>query len=393
MAISNHARPSPAAPGLDPLRTVHNSVYTPRALDLEQEHLFRRLWVFVCHESELPSAGHYLTVELAGDPIVVARDVSGELVAHHNVCRHRGCLVVGEAAGVTGRFQCPYHHWTYALDGSLVSVPGESAYEGSGFQRASFGLAPVRLAVAHGLVFVCLDPAAPPLAAYLGPDVMAVLERPLGRAQYEKFHHESRVLKANWKMFAENARDGYHVPFVHASFLGRGSPPQPYRLLANGHALQEIAWAREAVDEATWARTAQHPLPGFEPGEGWLLNIFPDLTITARSNLWEVFSQVPLSHDETRFDVRVFGLAGDSPEQRAVRQLSFEVWLASQQPEDRDIMERQQMGLRSRSVRTSIIARGADATSGMRGDDNRLRQFWQTWRAHLGVSENAVAGA
>jgi hypothetical protein len=89
----------------------------------------------------------------------------------------------------------------------------------------------------------------------------------------------------------------------------------------------------------------------------------------------------------------VYGLAGDSDEQRAVRRLSFDVWLASQQPEDRYIMEQQQKGLRSRGVRTSVIARGADAATGVRGDDNRLRQFWQTWRTHMGLDANAVPGA
>ena len=393
MAIDERPGTRDGAPGLNPLHIVHNSVYSPRAFELERERIFRRLWTFVCHESELPAPGHFLTTELAGDPVLVARQPSGELGAYYNVCRHRGCLVVEAPSGVAGRFQCPYHHWTYGLDGHLVSVPGEAAYEGSGFDRQGFGLVPVRLESAHGLLFACLDADARPLADYLGPDVLAVLERPLGRAQYELFHRESWLLKANWKLFAENARDGYHVPYVHASFLGRGSPPKPYRLLSNGHAYQGIAWAPDAVDEATWQRTAQYPLPGFEPGEGWLLNLFPDLTITARSNLWEVFVQVPVSHDETWFEVRVYGLAGDSDEQRAVRRLSFDVWLASQQPEDRYIMEQQQKGLRSRGVRTSVIARGADATTGVRGDDNRLRQFWQIWRAHMGLDANAVPGA
>lgn len=392
MATGDRLRSGDHPAGLDPLRTVHNSVYSPRAFELERERIFRRLWTFVCHESELPAPGHFLTTELAGDPIIVARRASGELGAYHNVCRHRGCLVVEAPSGVTGRFQCPYHHWTYALDGSLVSLPGEAAYEGSGFAREGFGLVPVRLESAYGLVFACLDPDAPPLVEYLGPEVLAMLERPLGRAQYELFHRESWLLKANWKLFAENARDGYHVPYVHASFLGRGSPPKPYRLLANGHAFQGIAWAPEAVDDATWRQTARFPLPGFEPGEGWLLNLFPDLTLTARSNLWEVFVQVPVGHDETWFEVRVYGVAGDSEEQRTVRRLSFHVWLASQQPEDRYIMEQQQKGLRSGSVRTSIIARGANAVAGLRGDDNRLRQFWDTWRARMGCDANAVPG-
>jgi phenylpropionate dioxygenase-like ring-hydroxylating dioxygenase large terminal subunit len=394
MSLSERTLTAAQASGIDALRTVHNSVYSPRAFELERERIFRRLWCFVCHESELPGPGHFLTTELAGDPVVLTRRLSGELAAYHNVCRHRGCLVVEAAHGVAGRFQCPYHHWTYSLDGALVSVPGEAAYEGSGFAREHFGLVPVRVENVCGLVFACLDPDAPTLAEFLGPQILTVLERPLGRARYEVFRQDAWLLQANWKMFAENGRDGYHVPFVHTTFLGRGSPPQPYTLFERtGHALQQIAWARDAVDDATWADTARFELPGFAPGEGWLINVFPDLVVTARSNVAEILSQVPLAADQTRYEVRVLGLADDTPEQRAVRQRSFEVWLATQQPEDQRIMELQQRGLRSQSVRTSIIARGADALEGIRGDDNRLRQFWTTWRALLGLPANAVPDA
>jgi len=150
------------------------------------------------------------------------------------------------------------------------------------------------------------------------------------------------------------------------------------------------------VDEATWRETTRFPLPGLEPGEGWLVNVLPDVVVMVRSDVAEILSQVPLTHAETRYEVRVLGLADDTPEQRAVRQRSFEVWLATQQPEDKHIMELQQRGLQSRSMRMSLIARGADATSGVRGDDNRLRQFWQfwqAWRAWMGLDANAMPGA
>jgi phenylpropionate dioxygenase-like ring-hydroxylating dioxygenase large terminal subunit len=381
------------APGIDPLRTVHNSVYTARAFELEQERIFRRVWNFVCHESELATPGRFLTTEIAGDPILVARRLSGDLAGYHNVCRHRGCLVVDEPTGQAGRFQCPYHHWTYSLDGALVSVPGEDAYAGTGFAREQFGLLPVRVESVYGLVFACLDPAAPSLADYLGPEMVAVLERPFGRAPFAVFRHNSWVLEANWKMFAENGRDGYHVPFVHQSFLARGSPPLPYELFPSGHALQRLALGQEAVDEATWRETARFPLPGVAAGEGYIANVLPDLVVMLRSNVTEILSQVPLTHDRTRYEVRVLGLADDDAEQRAVRELSYQTWLATQQPEDRRVMELQQRGLRSRGARTSVIARGADATSGTRGDDNRLRQFWQVWRAWMRLETNAVPGA
>lgn len=378
---------------MDPLLTVHNSVYSAKAFGLETDRLLRRVWTFVCHVSDLPGVGDFLTRQVAGDPVIVVRTGPEAIRAFHNVCRHRGSLVVPQQSGTRQLFQCGYHHWTYSLEGELVTVPGEAAYEGSGFSKADFGLVPVRAETVFGLVFICLDPEAPPLSQYLGADLLAVMETPLGRADYEVFYFDSWLLKANWKLFAENGRDGYHVPFVHESFLGYASPPMPYTLFDTGHAVQVASWNRDAVDEQTWQRTTRFPLPGFQPGEGWIANIFPDLVVMARTSAVEVLSQIPLTHDETLYEVRGLGPVGDSEEQRACRRLAFEVWFQTQLPEDRAAMETQQRGLVSRTVRTSIIARGAEATTGLRGDDNRLRQFWRVWRRMMDTEANAIPGA
>lgn len=375
---------------MDPKLTVHNSVYSARSFELEQDLLWRHVWAFVCHSSDLPDVGCYLTRQVAGDPIVVVRSGLSTIRAFHNVCRHRGSLVLPEGGGQAKAFQCCYHHWLYSLEGKLVAVPGEDAYQGTGFSKDDFGLVPVRLESVLGLVFVCLDPDAPPLRDYLGTELLAAMERPLGQAEYEVFYSDSWVLKANWKLFAENGRDGYHVPFVHQSFLGYASPPQPYVLFDTGHALQQAVWAKGAVDEDTWRKTTQFPLPGLEAGSGWIVNIFPDLVVMARGSVAEILSQLPLTHDETLYEVHALGIVGDSDEARACRRLAFETWLQTQQPEDRAAMENQQRGLRSRSVRTSIIARGPEATTGLRGDDNRLRQFWQVWRRMMEVESNAI---
>ena len=394
MALASGPRTTERSSSIDPLWTVHNSVYTAQSFELEMDRIFRRTWLFFCHESELPAPGCFLTREIAADPIIAVRTTSGRIKAFHNVCRHRGSMIVSERSGACQEFRCPFHHWLYSLDGALIGVPGRQAYDHCGFREEDFGLVPVRCETAYGLVFVCLDEQAPGLHEDLGEELLAALEQPLSRAELEIFYAEDWLLEANWKMFAENARDGYHVAFVHHdSVLRVGSPVRPYQLFDGGcgHAMQWVDWDAQAVSDADWQETSKYPLPGFEPGAGWVMNIFPDFTIMARSNVVEYFVQTPLAYDKTLFGVRVLGVAGDSANERVSRQRSLDVWLRMQWPEDKAVMEGQQHGLRSKGMRVSLIARGLAAAEGTRGDDNRLRQFWEAWRQYMGVEQNALA--
>lgn len=384
---------APVAGAIDPLRTVHNSVYTEETFALETERIFRRAWYLLCHDSEVAVPGSFLRRRLGGDPVLVVRGVDGAVRGFHNVCRHRGCLVAPEERGCAKALVCPYHHWSYSTtDGSLLGVPHEEAYDGTGFVRDDFGLVPLRCESLHGFVFGCIDEDAPHLQEYLGPDVLAVVETPLSRVPLEVFHLESAPFAANWKTFAENIRDGYHVPFVHP-WLRRASPPQPYTLLRNHHAVQRLRLARDAVTEEEWQTTTGHPLPGMEGGDGYVLTIFPDSLIIVRSGEVHTMTVTPLSAAASVLEIRVLGAAGDPPEVRRARQACYDLWSAKQPPEDTEVLQYQQQGLASRSVRVSLVARGADATSGTRGDDNRLRQFWAGWRAYMGTTGNDASPA
>lgn len=376
---------------IDPLRRVHNSVYSAATFVEEQTRLFARVWNFVAHESELAQAGSYLTCEIAGSPLIIVRDADNRLHGFYNTCRHRGCAVVSEARGQGKVFLCPYHFWEYSLDGRLIGVPGVDAYDGSGFRMEDFGLAPVRVESLYGLVFACLDPNAPTLSDYLGEDLVERLRLPIGGQPFEIFRQRSTPMHANWKCFAENGRDGYHVKFVHP-FLRKSSPPKEFRLLNNGHALQRVAYLKEAVGEEAWEETTAHPLPGLERGCGWVVVVFPDLLLMPRVNHLQILSQRAISAEESILELRALAPAGDSEQQRVARVKGWELWAAGQLPEDMAVIEQQQRGLTGRGVEWSLIARGADAGAGVQGDDNKLRQFWSVWRRYMGCDENAWPG-
>lgn len=377
---------------VDQLHLVDNRLYTdPHAFDLEHERIFERVWNFYCHESELAQPGQYLAKTIAGAPLLVVRNAHGALRAYYNTCRHRGSLVADQPCGRTASFRCRYHWWTYSLDGALLSVPGPEAYEPSGWCKDDYGLVAVRVDSLYGLVFVCLDPDASSLAEYVGEAALPWLRKALGSGEMEVFHQRTLPVGANWKGWAENARDGYHVPCVHP-FFNKHSPPMAYHLLPNGHAAQQLGMDFSRLEPDYAAQLQAVPLPGVEVGEGFILILFPDLGITLRSNVVSIDSQTPLDVGHSVLESRVLGLRGDDEPTQALRKLSWDAWFNNPVAlEDHPIFELQQRGLHGKGVRYSFIGRGVEATSGTRGDDNRLRQFWTTWRQYMGTERNSLA--
>jgi choline monooxygenase len=199
---------------------------------LEQESIFARSWVPVCVTDEVAEPGSFVVVELAGRSVIVCRDRAGALHAHHNVCRHRGARLCIEERGHVDRFfQCAYHAWAYGLDGSCLGTPlftpeagipedQQGAFDMTSvqaFDKADFGLHPVQVETWGCLVFLCLDPEAPPLADELGdlPERLAGYRlgehRLLRRVEYE--------IDANWKLVGENFMEYYHLPWVHPGLV------------------------------------------------------------------------------------------------------------------------------------------------------------------------------
>jgi choline monooxygenase len=243
--LANPARPVPAADFLAPETyaatrlpvdlawTLIPDAYTSDEFhDLERERIFARSWVPVAVADEVAEPGDFVVVEVAGRSLIVCRDREGALHAHHNVCRHRGSRLCAEARGHVERFfQCPYHAWAYALDGTLLGAPlftpeagipddQRAAFDMSEVQRfdtRDFGLHGVRLETWGPLVFVCLDADAPPLEDELGdlPERLSGYrlgeQRLLRRVDYR--------IEANWKLVAENFMEYYHLPWVHPGLV------------------------------------------------------------------------------------------------------------------------------------------------------------------------------
>lgn len=208
-------------------------LYNDREIfELERDRLFGRAWVFVAHASEIPTAGDYVVRRVLEDSFIVARDEHGEVRAMFNMCLHRGMQVCRAEMGNASHFRCPYHGWSYRNDGRIVGLPfHKDAYGGeAGFRRKGQRLLPApSLDTYNGMIFLSLDPDAPPLAEYLG-DFRFYLDYYTRQSAsgIELRGPQRWRVKANWKIGAENfAGDMYHTPQTHTSVVEIGLFREP----------------------------------------------------------------------------------------------------------------------------------------------------------------------
>jgi choline monooxygenase len=193
--------------------TIPAAWYTdPRIANLELQSVFSRNWQAVGRLAQLEKPGDYITATVANEPIVVVRGRDGKLRAFYNVCRHHAMTVMNEPCGHAEHMRCPYHGWTYNLEGELR---GMTEFEGvKNFERADNGLVPVRIEPWENFVFVNFDPNAAPLHDFLGS--LVKLAKPLGFGQLKFVERRSYIQNCNWKVYVDNFLDGgYHVPHMH----------------------------------------------------------------------------------------------------------------------------------------------------------------------------------
>jgi choline monooxygenase len=193
--------------------TIPGRWYTdPRVAERERQTVFARGWLMAARADQLAAPGQYATCEIAGEPIVLVRGDDGVLRGFFNVCRHHAAAVMTAPEGRAANLRCPYHGWTYGLDGALKGVPEFAGV--CDFDRAQNGLRPVAVGEWEKFVFVNLDPAAPPLGTWLGS--LAARVAPLDLASLHFAERRVFTLNCNWKVFVDNYLDGgYHVPHLH----------------------------------------------------------------------------------------------------------------------------------------------------------------------------------
>jgi len=188
---------------------------------LEQERIFARDWLSPGLAAEIPEPGDYMTFSLGTQEIVTLRGEDGVVRSFANVCRHRMMRLV-EGRGRCKRLVCPYHAWTYDLDGRLVGAPYMD--RSPGFDKGRIRLGEIRTEVWEGWIYVTLDPAAPSIADAL--EALRPLVGPYRMAGYRPVIRQDHVWDTNWKLLTENFMEGYHLPVAHRRTVGAWFPAE-----------------------------------------------------------------------------------------------------------------------------------------------------------------------
>ena len=184
---------------------------SPEVFAQEQEKIFSKQWLLVEHQSQIAKAGDYLVAKVANESLIIVRDKRGEIHGFFNVCRHRGTRLREDRNGHLSAIQCPYHAWTYGLDGRLIGAPHMD--EVPGFDKADYSLHAVNLALWEGFIFVNLADTPMPAEEWFAP-----LAGKFSHWNLPKLRSARRIeyeVRANWKLIFENYSECYHCPGVH----------------------------------------------------------------------------------------------------------------------------------------------------------------------------------
>ncbi|HTI71509.1 MAG TPA: aromatic ring-hydroxylating dioxygenase subunit alpha, partial [Candidatus Limnocylindria bacterium] len=174
--------------------------------------IWRAGWLFAGHSCEIPKPGDFFTMEVDTDSVIVLRNAQNGIRCVHNVCRHRGSLICTETHGHAHKLVCPYHQWTYGLDGKLLACRGMQ----EDLDKSQFGLHPVHVREVEGMIFVCLAENPPGFESFI--ETVSPVARPQGMGRAKVAKAVDYLVRANWKLVWENNRECYHCNLNHPQY-------------------------------------------------------------------------------------------------------------------------------------------------------------------------------
>jgi len=300
--------------------------FNAELLEIEKEQLFRRCWQLVGHVSDIPEAGDYLTFDLVGERALALRGKDGAVRCFHNVCRHRGSRVVKAAQGsCRGAIVCPFHGWSYNLDGTLRGMPKPRSFPK--LDAATHGLVPLDYEIWMGFIFVRFLPGdQPSVATIMAPHAAEIAGyrpaevKPLGGFSADE-------MPVNWKAVRDVDNEGYHVPMAHPSLqdlYGQRYVDDPHNLGVS----RSFAPFNEGAARLWSVRNYRKTLPPAEhlPAQNrraWLyIGMFPNLVLTLYPDQIGFYQEFPVDTGRTMQRSAYYALPDDRREMRLARYLA-----------------------------------------------------------------------
>jgi phenylpropionate dioxygenase-like ring-hydroxylating dioxygenase large terminal subunit len=321
----------------------------PEFFAAEEERVFAPSWQVVCHESDVPGPGDWHTLEYLGESVLVIRGKDLALRAFGNVCRHRGSRVVDGSSGCARKLVCPYHAWTYDLDGALVGVPDSASYPG--LDKANHGLVPVSMELWRGFIFIRLKDEGPSVA-----EMMAPYEAMIEPYRFEQLEALGRVTlrqsAVNWKNIGDNYSDGLHIPVAHPGLTRLFG--KSYGVEAEDHV--DRMWG-DLIDRpsANWSERAYQnllpPVPHLPEAaqRHWLyFKLWPNVAFDIYPDQVDFMQWLPVSPTESLIREISYVLPDDRREMKAARYLNWRI-NRRVNAEDTELITRVQQGMASRS--------------------------------------------
>lgn len=308
----------------------------PSIYDLEMERIFARTWQAAARLDQLKKPGDYISTDVAGEPIVIARDGANQLRGYFNVCPHRAGIVA-RGSGNRKTLQCLYHGWTFDLNGCLLRTPGLEGTEG--FDPAQFDLKPIRVDTWGPYVFVNLDLDAPPLSQVWGDALTATSGIDLN--EWKLVERAEYLIDCNWKVYLDNYAEGYHVPFAHPGISKEMNLDDYYVDTWRFHSQQRVHIKPAGKGNA---KDRRYPTPGEKDFIKYHV-MFPNFMIDEYPDNLSVNVVKPVSLDKTLLSFEwYFKDEHDAETMESMVRFADEV-----QYEDIEICEYVQRGLKSRS--------------------------------------------
>ena len=315
----------------------------------EKTEIFAKGWVCAGHASEVAQPGRYMTLTIGNEPVVVLRDRNDRLRAFSNVCRHRGMALV-EGKGKAAVLTCPYHAWSYDLEGRLRKAPYME--DVAWFNAEACSLPEFALEEWRGFIFVNTGNNAPPLA----PD-LAGLEPHVANYRFEERHSTETWFEewqTNWKALIENFMEGYHLSVTHATTLDHITPTELCEKLASGRGF--TAYRSNYRDSSQQREPFPKELTETERRSSVLFSVYPNFVITVGPNCAVFLILLPETPESVNIKMGILVQEGadDLPETQAYIQLAHEF-----NAEDRAMLEAMQRNTRTAHRPSSPLAPAA----------------------------------